>query len=67
MALYPSCTVLVFEDLHWADEALLAFLEHLADWAADVPLLARRAPSSTSAGPAGPGASATRPRSTSPP
>ena len=23
-------TVLVFEDLHWADEALLAFLEHLA-------------------------------------
>ena len=26
-------TVLVFEDLHWADPALLAFLEHLADWA----------------------------------
>ena len=24
-------TVLVFEDLHWADEAMLAFLEHLAD------------------------------------
>ncbi len=23
-------TVLVFEDLHWADDALLAFLEHLA-------------------------------------
>jgi class 3 adenylate cyclase/tetratricopeptide (TPR) repeat protein len=32
-------TVLVFEDLHWADPALLAFLEHLADWAEDVPLL----------------------------
>jgi len=23
-------TVLVFEDLHWADGAMLAFLEHLA-------------------------------------
>ncbi len=32
-------TVLVFEDLHWADEALLAFLEHLAEWSEDVPLL----------------------------
>ena len=32
-------TVLVFEDIHWADEALLAFLEHLADWAQGVPLL----------------------------
>ncbi len=31
--------VLVFEDLHWADEALLSFLEHLADWAEGVPLL----------------------------
>ncbi|MDH4177832.1 MAG: AAA family ATPase, partial [Thermoleophilia bacterium] len=31
--------VLVFEDVHWADEALLAFLEHLADWAQGVPLL----------------------------
>jgi predicted ATPase/class 3 adenylate cyclase len=31
--------VLVFEDLHWADRALLAFLEHLADWAEGVPLL----------------------------
>ena len=29
----------MFEDLHWADEALLAFLEHLADWAEGVPLL----------------------------
>src|SRR5262249_34051448 len=32
-------TVLVFEDLHWADPAMLAFLEHLADWAEGVPLL----------------------------
>ncbi len=32
-------TVLVFEDLHWADLALLAFLEHLANNLADVPLL----------------------------
>jgi class 3 adenylate cyclase/tetratricopeptide (TPR) repeat protein len=31
--------VLVVEDLHWADEALLDFLEHLLDWAAPVPLL----------------------------
>jgi predicted ATPase len=29
----------VFEDLHWADEAMLAFLEHLADLAEGVPLL----------------------------
>src|SRR5207248_3624978 len=32
-------TVLVFEDLHWADEALLAFLEYLAEWSEGVPLL----------------------------
>ena len=32
-------TVLVFEDLHWADDALLSFLEHLADWSQGVPLL----------------------------
>src|SRR5439155_2309198 len=32
-------TVLVFEDLHWADEAMLAFLEHLADLAEGVPML----------------------------
>jgi class 3 adenylate cyclase/tetratricopeptide (TPR) repeat protein len=31
--------VLVVEDIHWADEALLAFLEHLADWAHGVPML----------------------------
>jgi class 3 adenylate cyclase/tetratricopeptide (TPR) repeat protein len=32
-------TVLVFEDLHWADQALLAFLEHLTTHVASVPLL----------------------------
>jgi class 3 adenylate cyclase/tetratricopeptide (TPR) repeat protein len=32
-------TVLVFEDIHWADGAMLAFLEHLADRAEGVPLL----------------------------
>jgi class 3 adenylate cyclase len=32
-------SVLVFEDLHWADDALLAFLEHLAEWSEGVPLL----------------------------
>lgn len=31
--------VLVVEDVHWADEALLDFVEHLLDWAAPVPLL----------------------------
>ena len=31
--------ILVFEDIHWADASLLAFLEHLADWAKGVPLL----------------------------
>ncbi|MEP7225497.1 MAG: adenylate/guanylate cyclase domain-containing protein, partial [Actinomycetota bacterium] len=32
-------TVLVFEDLHWADEGLLDFVDHVVDWATDVPLL----------------------------
>ncbi len=32
-------TVLVFEDLHWADTALLDFIDHLVDWATGVPLL----------------------------
>ncbi|MFL5918272.1 MAG: AAA family ATPase [Gaiellaceae bacterium] len=31
--------IAVFEDLHWADEQLLAFVEHLVDWSSDVPLL----------------------------
>jgi hypothetical protein len=32
--------VLVFEDLHRADDALLDFIEHLVEWAGDVPILA---------------------------
>jgi len=31
--------VLVFEDLHWADEALLDFVDELIDWLTDVPVL----------------------------
>jgi len=31
--------VLVFEDLHWADEGLLDFVDYLAEWAGEVPLL----------------------------
>jgi class 3 adenylate cyclase/tetratricopeptide (TPR) repeat protein len=31
--------ILVIEDLHWADEAMIDFIEHLADWASGVPLL----------------------------
>ncbi len=34
-----SSLVLVFEDLHWADDGLLDFVDHLADWATRVPLL----------------------------
>ena len=30
---------LVFEDLHWADESLLDFVDHLVDWASGVRLL----------------------------
>ncbi len=30
--------VLVLEDAQWADPAMLDFIEHLLDWAADVPL-----------------------------
>ncbi len=31
--------VLVFEDLHWADESLLDFVDELVDWITDVPLI----------------------------
>jgi class 3 adenylate cyclase len=31
--------VLVFEDIQWADDGLLDFVEHLVDWARDVPML----------------------------
>ena len=31
--------VLIFEDLHWADDGILDFLDYLIDWTRDVPLL----------------------------
>ena len=31
--------VLAFEDLHWADENLLDFIDHLVEWATGVPIL----------------------------
>jgi predicted ATPase/class 3 adenylate cyclase len=31
--------VLVFEDIHWADDDLLDFIDDLTEWATDVPLL----------------------------
>jgi class 3 adenylate cyclase/tetratricopeptide (TPR) repeat protein len=31
--------ILAIEDLHWADPAMIEFLEHLLDWSADVPML----------------------------
>ena len=31
--------VVVFEDLHWADDAMLDFVDYVADWAGHVPLL----------------------------
>jgi len=31
--------VVVFEDLHWADESLLDFVDELVDWVTDVPML----------------------------
>jgi class 3 adenylate cyclase/tetratricopeptide (TPR) repeat protein len=34
-----SPIVLVFEDLHWADESLLDFIDYLVDWASGVPML----------------------------
>ncbi len=32
-------TMLVFEDLHWADDGLLDFIEHILDWSHRLPLL----------------------------
>jgi len=31
--------VMVVEDVHWADDALLDFIEHLAQWSVDAPIL----------------------------
>jgi class 3 adenylate cyclase/tetratricopeptide (TPR) repeat protein len=35
----PGALVLVFEDLHWADEGLLDFIDHIADWAMERPIV----------------------------
>jgi len=34
-----SPLVLILEDLHWAHAAMLAFVQYLAEWSTDVPLL----------------------------
>ncbi|HEX2088429.1 MAG TPA: adenylate/guanylate cyclase domain-containing protein [Actinomycetota bacterium] len=31
--------ILLFEDLHWADDAMVDFIEHLVDWSSGVPML----------------------------
>jgi class 3 adenylate cyclase/tetratricopeptide (TPR) repeat protein len=31
--------VIVFEDLHWADNGLLEFIDHLVEWASESPIL----------------------------
>ncbi len=32
-------TVMVFEDIHWADDGLLDFIDHVLEWSRGVPLL----------------------------
>jgi class 3 adenylate cyclase/tetratricopeptide (TPR) repeat protein len=32
-------TVLLFEDLHWADEGLIDFVDHILEWSRDHPIL----------------------------
>ena len=31
--------ILLFEDVHWADDGLLDFIDHLVEWATDAPVL----------------------------
>jgi class 3 adenylate cyclase/tetratricopeptide (TPR) repeat protein len=33
-----ATVVLLFEDLHWADSGLIAFIEHLLDWSRNLPI-----------------------------
>jgi class 3 adenylate cyclase/tetratricopeptide (TPR) repeat protein len=35
----PQPLVLVFEDIHWAEDALLELVEHMATWVKNVPIL----------------------------
>ena len=61
----PAPTPLVFEDLHWADDGLLDFIEHLLDWAATCPIFVARpwpGPSCWTGGRAGAPAGATSSR-----
>ena len=60
--------VVVLEDLHWADDALLAFVRHLAEEARGVPLLVwpRPGPSCSTATRTGAGARPTGRRPSSP-
>ena len=60
--------MLVFEDLHCADDGLLDFVDYLVDWASGVPLLVvatARPGAAAHAGPAGAAARRTRSRSRS--
>ncbi|HYN69745.1 MAG TPA: adenylate/guanylate cyclase domain-containing protein, partial [Candidatus Eisenbacteria bacterium] len=34
-----SLAVLLFEDLHWADQGLLDFIDHMLEWSRNVPIL----------------------------
>jgi predicted ATPase/class 3 adenylate cyclase len=35
----PQPLVLVFEDIHWAEDALLELIEHMATWVRNVPIM----------------------------
>jgi predicted ATPase/class 3 adenylate cyclase len=39
LAAHRSPLVVVFEDVHWADDSFLDFLEHLVEWVEEAPLL----------------------------
>ncbi len=53
-----NTVALVFEDLHWADSGLIAFIEHLLDWSRSLPIfvLALARPELAERHPAFPGA-----------
>ena len=59
--------VLVFEDIHWAEEPLLELIEHLVTWVREAPLLviSLAGPSCSTSAPAGLAAAFARPRSSS--
>ena len=55
-----SPTVLVFEDMQWADAALLDFVEYLLEWSRNQPLFVFRSPARSSPSAARTGASGKR-------